>query len=267
MKKAIFLTILVPMVLLGIGQNVSKGFEAIEAKNFEEAEAIFSKALEKEPNDASAFIGMCRLYLNKGWKNWDAEKSLSYLIKAEEELKNFDANAWSKLEKMGLNPAELLQIRTMVEKRFLSIIDENPSEDAYNQWVERFPNSTARVNCEKARNVLASAEAEKGGTIESYSSFLKKYPTAVQAAEIMAKRDQMAMNEAKASENSGALALFIKNYPSSALLPQAEQMLHTRAYDEAKEIGTSAALMEYAAQYPTSVFADMAKKLANEKGN
>ena len=114
-------------------QNLGKGFDAIEAHDFDNAKKVFDDAVIVNDHDIVALYGLAKVYNARAYKNSDPAKAIELIQKAEKEFKIADEKELKKMEKFKVGKAEIAFLRTSIEKRLLELIDANPNVDAYDE--------------------------------------------------------------------------------------------------------------------------------------
>lgn len=251
-------------------QNPAKGFKAMEGGDYAEAKTIFEGALVLDENDPAANFGLSRYYGSPKSGEQDQEKALEYLVAAENNYPS-DEKIQNKLAKMGMDKAEMVSRRDMIEKGFLEDAKDVNTVAALNTFLERFPESTSKAAAANYRNKIAYADALKAGTVEALDAFISSYPDAYENTAGIPIRDKKAAEVALKTNTEEGYLHFIKSYPEAIQLPQIKARLNAVAFENAKATNTIDGYQEFMANYPESIFLEQAKQklewLESKAGN
>jgi tetratricopeptide (TPR) repeat protein len=261
MKRLTLLVVLTAALTYSTyGQNAAKGLKAIDAKDYTTAWKELEGAHQADANDIAANFGLSRLFgIGEAGKK-SKEKALEHLQAAEAAWARLDEKGREKLVKSGVTTAELDERRTKIESTFLEAAKAENTLEAYNAFLEAFPNAKALTTATNYRNALAFEMAQEQGTVEALDKFLAAYPKAEQAAEAATIRNQMATAEALKANTEEALKNFLKKYPDALQAPQIQQRLNAVAFENAKAANTIEAFENYIILCPESVFITQAKE-------
>lgn len=260
LSKSLFVSLLLLLASDFVAaQSLSKAFKALDAQDWQAARTAFEAALEVDKTDPAAHFGMSRLYGSKASGMRDKEMALKHLVQAEFGLGRLDDKSKSKLSKMGVSNAELVTRRDQIEKSFLQDAKNAGTVDAYNHFIERFPESPSARIATNYRNAKAFEEAKTAGTVDALDAFIASYPEAEEIEDVIVERDKKAAEEALKAGTVAAFSHFLAHYPEAPQAPQMQQRLNAAAFEEAKKTNTVNAYKAYIEKYPSSIFIMQAK--------
>lgn len=261
MKRfVIFILLLGVYSITILAQNASKGIKAFESKDYPVAWENFEGIVKSDPNDITANFYLSKLFGIDDAENKSKEKALDHLKAAEAEWSKLDDKSKAKLEKSGITNAELASRRNRIESSFLEEAKELHSIEAYNNFLENFPDSKSATACRNYRNELAWEQTKENGSIEAMDKFIAKYPDADEIKVAKPIRDERATVLALQAGTEEALSNFLSKYPDAIQAPQIKQRLNAVAFENAKQINSIEAYKSYINRFPDSVFLTQAKE-------
>lgn len=139
--------------------------------------------------------------------------------------------------------------------------------DAYNGFIQRFPDAAQVPQAIANRDHLAFVAASATNTVEAYNTFLKQYPEAANVSLAVKKRNEQAFLQARAKNNIEALEQYLLQFPDALEAMQARKILQDLLYAKAKEVKSLEAYNAFIAKYPDGKqFVDVFNLKMNELG-
>ncbi len=219
-------------LLLTAGRS-DKGIKQLSRENYDKAEGIFKEALSEDSNDIVAQYGLAVIYARENSNTFKPEKAYQHIS----EVLTTDNN--TALGELGITKANIIFIQDKLVRYFytkatventiegykeflfkysntkytepiksklyvkaLGLARQAKSIDAYNEYIEAYPESNKFLEEAIAeRNKLAFEQARQANTTVAFDSFLVAYPNAVEKDEIMALRNEKAYLELLESKN------------------------------------------------------------------
>lgn len=158
--------------------KIEKGFDALQKKNFYDAEMIFRKLLKK--NKSVASFGLTKLYLTNDYRNLDS--AYKFVLQSESNFQLVSSKSRSKLKPVGFDSLAILDLKQTVSSAFFEKYLRNPSEEIFIQFIEQNGWSILVPSAIHLRDSIAFSKAEARKSSIAFTEFLAKYPSSYLAA-------------------------------------------------------------------------------------
>lgn len=276
MTRFLILSVLFLLVfaITGNGQNIRRGYKLLEKTDYEKAGVLFSEAIEENPKNPAALLGLMLILaddssssfdLISAWKNGSAITSLLEQFTTED--LEFVGEYFYNTEERHINRPVKKKIEYAVEtveaKLIRHIREENDLELVYSV-LEAFPDFKYYENVIHIRNQLEFRKYEKQNTLDGYLEFIRKFPEAAQIEKAIRYRNRFAFEMASTLNTHDSYSGFLNKYPEAAEATQAIKRLHSVDFESAKKAGSIQALDEFMARYPDALENYEAKQIQKQ---
>ncbi len=261
---SIFLFLL--LSVYAVAQEVEYPCDSYIAKwKFDKAEEKLTKALTKEP-DATVYYAAAMLYSTKTFVNYNPDKAYGFMLKSQDAYGSVEPKKLEKLNKRGYNDDMYAQAYVKLAQLGLEQADKANTVDDYDHFLDYYKHSNADQKAEaiNKRNALAFAEAQQQKSVEAYNAFLQKYPQAKEVKQAVKERNALAYTEADKLGTLDAYNEYVSTYPDADDTPKAWENIYRLAYNEVQRINTEQSYWDYARTYPKSQYAAIATEKATQ---
>ncbi|MBN1559113.1 tetratricopeptide repeat protein [candidate division KSB1 bacterium] len=148
---------------------------------------------------------------------------------------------------------------TTPEQKFQKAQEENTIK-AYQEFVDKYPNSKFADIAGKKIASLAFEKAISSNTEQAFIEFIDKYPESELVVDAKKNVERIAFEQAAGKATEQACRDFIEKYPDSELVPDARKKMEKISFDEASRNNTKQAYKEFIAKYPGSELVEEAQK-------
>jgi len=199
------------------------GLKAITKKKYDKAYAIFTKALDKNPDNVIALYGMSKLLTIKDFSQYDVERAYVHLINTKEMYKQLEDKIKYKLQKTEVLENNILALQSQIDSiAFQNAVLANAPE-ALEQFIKIHKTSPQLSKAEVLKRQLEYLNVQKANTYEAYGDYLKKYPSSGKEAQAKKKYDLLLYQTLTEDGSLQAYKNFITNYPESPYLEEATE--------------------------------------------
>lgn len=246
-------------------QDCDKGFKEIKKQKLDKAYEVFTKIIEKKPEDAGSYYGLAILYIDPSFKSFNAEKAYDNIMKAKTYYNNIQIEKEkNKLIKINITDSAIDSLVIIIESKLLDNVSNQKTIGAYSEYLEKYPNAHNTKDCIIQQHSFAFELAKQTNTIESYNQFIDNYSLAKQKDSAIFLRNLKAFEEAKNANTIYSLDMFIKKYPDAVDNKAAKILRNQLAYEEAKAKGTLEAYNNFIEKYPNADEIKNAKNIVYE---
>jgi outer membrane protein OmpA-like peptidoglycan-associated protein len=232
-----------------------QALKLIEKQKFEKVEKKLLEDLEKNPFGVEENFIAAVLYMSAGYQNFDIQTAYDRLnISRRSFAALSDSKEIEKLAKVPINN-EVFQTNLDSLGRIAFQWYEKKNEiKAYEQFIDYFTELPKQYRDQAQSNIhaLAFKQAEVQHTEQAYHDFLTKYPSSVQFRDAEKRRNELAFNLAKATDDIAAYKAFIQKYPSAEQVLLATDRIENLAFQQCEASNTSKAFGTYLKDYPKS---------------
>ena len=214
MTKSLLLSglLAISLVWLDANRNAQRQLEKL---NFERAEDLLQKSLEKDSINPGAWYVYSLMYSMPDYPNHDYEQAFDHILRAEEQwllatediLDDIAKNDWSKDD------------FTRQHQRLDSVLYQRAREEdsrlAYQHFIDRHPGAAQYTEAVGLRNSHAFAEAQQVNTWQAYRDFAEAYPGAEEAPEALSRYHRKQYEEMTAEGTPGSYETFVRQYPEN----------------------------------------------------
>lgn len=246
MKKALFILLI---LLIGCftkveGQSVKSGLKAIEKEDFEKAQSVFSKILEKEAQNPLANFGMALLYHRPQYDFYNLYSAYNYIEIASEN--------WALLKPKEQQSYSLENEQKQISQDLLNYIQESLDSVLIEQFMQEYPESDIYAPIEQLKFQLEYEKIMKKNTLEAYQHFIREYPNAPQISEAKTQRNTFAYQYAQKQNTINAYDQFIQSYPEASQIELAQNKRDSLAFSKATQQHTIQAYESFIQKYPNA---------------
>jgi outer membrane protein assembly factor BamD (BamD/ComL family) len=224
-KRSAFLFICF-FLFLQLGFASDKGLKALSEKKYDQAYAIFTADLEKNPDDVVALYGLTKLLSLQEFPQYNLEKAYVHLINAKEAYKVLDEKKKKRLVKTEVQEANLLALQEAIDAAaFREAVRANTVE-ALDGFLKVHRTSPQLDEALALRKQLEYLEVKKANTYQAYAEYLKKYPDSDKVVEAKKKYEQLLYQTLTADGSFQSYKNFIEQYPKSPYLKEATEKMN-----------------------------------------
>lgn len=232
-------------------QECEKGFKEIKKQKLDKAYEVFTKIVEKKPEDAGSYYGFAILYIDPNFKSFDPEKAYVNIKKSKTYYNNMQIDKEkNKLNKINITENAIDSLIIIIESKLLDNVSNQKTISAFTEYLEKYPNAHNIKDCIIRQNFFAFELAKQTNTIESYNEFIDKYSTASQIDSAILFRNERAYELAKNTNTLKSYQEFIDKFPMAKQKDEAILLRNAKAYEEAKTLNTINALDAFIKTYP-----------------
>ncbi|NBX79390.1 MAG: WG repeat-containing protein [Flavobacteriales bacterium] len=158
--------------------KIEKAFDALQKKNFYDAEMTFRKLLKK--NTSVASYGLTKLYLTNDYRILDS--AYKFVLQSEANFQLISPKSLTKLKSLGFDSLAIQDLKQTVSNAFFEKYLKNPNEEIFIQFIEQNAWSVLVPAAIHLRDSIAFSEAEARKSSIAFTEFLAKYPSSYLAA-------------------------------------------------------------------------------------
>ncbi|MDF1549084.1 MAG: hypothetical protein P1P88_14765, partial [Bacteroidales bacterium] len=253
--KPYFLLYLLSFAFWGSNLLAQSSFDKlIEKQEFDKVYKKITKKLEKEPDDVITNFDFSVFFNIRENPQYNTDSAYYFVRRTKELLNKLFQKEKDKLLKDNFNDATIEKQIVNVCKNAFSQAKEKNSIEAYNYFMDHFPDSENELNEAIAlRNKIAFTDAEKTNSVESFQNFIDAYPNATEIPGAKAKRNSLAFQGAADRNTVESFQYFINTYPEAKEIELATQKRDLLAFQSARQTNTSTAFTAFMSNYPKSL--------------
>ncbi|MGV3642217.1 MAG: hypothetical protein ACO1NZ_16965 [Adhaeribacter sp.] len=242
------------LLFLQVGFASEKGLKALSEKKYDQAYAIFTADLEKDPDDIVALYGLTKLLSLKEFPEYNLEKAYVHLINAKEVYKTLSDKQKKKLVKTEVQENNLLALEEMIDAEAFQEAVRANSVEALDSFLKVHRTSPQLKEALALKKQLEYLEVKKANTYQAYADYLKKYPDSDRVAEAKKKYEQLLYQTLTAKGTYQEYKDFIAQYPKSPYLAEATEKMNVAELKTLLKENSLAGYEAFLASNPDSKF-------------
>ncbi len=209
--------------------GISKGYEALQVKDYFKAKKLFSKGMKYNPEAAS--YGLSIIYSRNDNPFYNRDSAYRYIIIADTNWIHARERKKEKWAKYGWTRSGIDSMKQVISDQFFVEVKKAHSVAAYTNFMSNHPWSKHMERALAVRDSLAFFQAMQENTSSAYKDFLSTYPQSTYApmAEDNFFNSQFYEKTEKGSLDS--YLKFIDEHPNSPMLPEAERAVYKLVTD------------------------------------
>jgi outer membrane protein assembly factor BamD (BamD/ComL family) len=262
--KQILLVVI--LCALGGNINAQNYDKLLKKGKYKQAHKTMDRALVSNPDDVKTLYFYSRYYRDTLNPDMNIYKAYLKAMDAYSAYDNKASKRQkARLDKDGYNSAFLIQNILDICRDALRDIDKSPSVFKYEDYLSKYKNGEKYFDLVlQKRDSFVLKKAEETHTEEAYQNFIDKYPNSVLIKKALHMRDQVAYDNALSYKTVEALETFISKYPASEYRYSAKLKMDSTAFAFSEIQNTETAYEQFIAKYPDALQVGSAKiKLEN----
>jgi hypothetical protein len=253
LKRSAYLFVLFFLLLQVCFAN-DKGLKALSEKKYDQAYAIFSADLKKNPDDIVALYGLTKLLSMKDFPQYNLEKAYVHLINAKEVFKVLDEKKKKKLNKTEVQESNLLALQESIDAAAFQEAARANTVEALDTFLKIHRTSPQLDEALALKKQLEYLNVKKANTYQAYAEYLKKYPDSDRVVEAKKKYDQLLYQTLTAAGTYQSYKDFIAQYPDSPYLKEATEKMNMAELKSLLKENSLASYEAFLASNPESKF-------------
>lgn len=219
------------------------------------AEASIRKAFKKDTLNPEAKFLYARFFLSQENPAFQIDSSYLYTRRTLTALGQSTVRQRERLQKLLVDSTTVLAFRAKVDSAAFERAKLANTEEAYAQFIVRFPTAVQVNTAIELRDELAYVDALRLNRASAFAEYVKKYPSSHRADDARERYELLIFRE---RTNSGKLAdyvTFLRDFPSNSHRGQAE----TAIFEITTSSGLTADYLDFITRYPTSSVSSRAR--------
>lgn len=193
----------------------------MDKEKYAKAEKLLLKSLSKDSLNPAAHYLLSQLYLDTAYIQ-DIDTAQYFIQEAISELPEAEKKDLRRLRKIDADSAAILEQLSLVDSAAFHRATEAHNIEAYNYFLDRYPEASQTEEARMRRNALAFRAAEQENTYQAYQHFLQTYPDAAEAPIARERYEELLFIANTKTGTLDAYVRFLEQYPET---PYRERLL------------------------------------------
>lgn len=248
---------LILFVSFSLVSNPSRAgvFDRVEAAmdkgDFERAEKLVRKSLEKKELTAGVQYYLSRLYLEKENPSYQVDSAHVFIEAAISTFQNADEPTQALLKEEGIRMEILQRQYVRVAQVAFDLVLSNLSVTLLNQFIQDYKGSELVNTASDIRDSLAFDLAKAENSWQSFEQYVKTYSSSRYLKQAKDQYELLLYKDQTKDQKLDSYARFWKAYPQSPYRRDAEQQI----FNKSTANGDSRSFYQYLKNYPRSELA------------
>ncbi|WP_425393087.1 WG repeat-containing protein [Ekhidna sp.] len=202
--------VLMQLILFGTVDRIQK---ALEKKEYEKAEELIIKGLEKEPQNAGVSYYQAKLLFDPAYKNYSVDSARLIIYIAWEKLNKADASQLEDLKEDGITKEKIRELFDQIRDKIFQRTLQNLSIETATSFQAIYPESVYDDILTFKVDSMQFKRARQIGSQEAFISFIEKNPTSVFKPKADSILDHLRVNRLRKSGTLNDYYSFLDTYP------------------------------------------------------
>jgi hypothetical protein len=250
-KTQIIIFLFLGVVFLASAGVFDRIQKFIEKEEFEKAEKLTRKSLEKDTLNPGAKYYLSLLFFEKGYQIFNEDSAIYYIRSAEFDYDHADEETLNDLEESNITRSILEEQHSVISDYAFHLAIDFISIESLETFMSRYPESD-KVQCASyKRDSIAFAQARDKNTWEAYQSFFETYPNALQVEQAIEKYDLLIYKDKTSDGSLESYVTFLGQFPQTPYRPEIEKIIFEKSTFE----NTLDSYFNFIQNYPRSQYA------------
>jgi len=177
MKKILYTTIIIlTSTFILRAQNVNKGFQYIEQKEYEKAIKIFNKAITTEKDYVAGKYGLALIYTDTDFSGYKFYNAYQYVSAAKNRFQKYSPNIKIQYFKnFGISEKSMDSISNFILESEYQKALSYERIDVWNNFISLYKDTPQAKQLETIRDSIIFENVKKDGSVYAYEKFLYDY--------------------------------------------------------------------------------------------
>ncbi len=211
-----------PSLLLAQSGPSKRAWKNYADKDFEKAQELVVKGLQKDSLDAMAWFIRARLSFTPEWQPVDIPAADTFLKRSVRLMEQIAPDQLEEIRKEGISSSVVATLRQQIDSAAFVRARESMTETAFVDFLEKFPAAEQTERAISLRDSLAFVGAVNVNTYHAYQEFMDKYPQAEQVAQARARYEKLYFDIATENKTLESYRQFLIDNPATPYRDEAE---------------------------------------------
>ena len=206
------------------GNNIEKGFEALQEYNYFEAKRIFLKTIKKD--SSAAGFGLATIFFRNDNPFHSLDSAHKFISISERNFKNISTKSKEILARFNIDYLSVLDLRAKISLEYFKIALKINTEDGYQEFILKNQWANERFLAIHKRDSIVFDLAKKKNTASDINAFMMKYPESEYILDAQKVFDLCQYKEYTYDGKIDSYVSFCKEYPRSRYVKDAEDKIY-----------------------------------------
>lgn len=253
-KLILVIGLSLPLFISVFAGNLLKVRKLLEKAQYEKAEKVVRKALDKNPTDIEGNFYLSILFLEESYNLYNIDSALIFINKAEANFSKANEEELAQQAKALITQEMLGAQHAQVDKAGYLRAMEAMSVQAMENFMETFDGAAQTDKVIKVRDSLVYDQTKRSNTWQAYEIYFQTYPTSVYADEAKKKYQSLIFESYTSDGSVDGYMRFLEDHPNTPFRKQAESVI----FDLLTPANDWKGLKKFLERYPNSHLAKRA---------
>ncbi|MEQ8581781.1 MAG: WG repeat-containing protein [Marinoscillum sp.] len=200
----------------------------MEKGDYEKAEKVARKSLEKEIVNPGARYYMSLLFLEDRYQIYQVDSAYTYITTALSDLAMASEESRGELREAGLDSSRLVAQKQRVELAAFSRTEEEMSVSGFEQYLVKFQEAVKKGRAIFMRDSLAFGQASQQDTWQAYERFFEDYPQSTFVSDARSRYQSLIFKDYTKDDRLESYIKFLEDHPDTPFRKMAEEIIFER---------------------------------------
>ncbi|VXD20774.1 Outer membrane protein assembly factor BamD (BamD/ComL family) [Marinoscillum sp. 108] len=200
----------------------------MEKGDYEKAEKVARKSLEKERVNPGSRYYMSLLFLEERYHLYQVDSAYAYITNALSDLGVATAEVREELMEAGLDSSRFVAQRQQVELAAFARTESEMSIAAFEQYLAKFPEAVKKGRAIFMRDSLAFGQASEQDTWQAYERFFEEYPQSTFVPDARSRYQSLIFKDYTKDDKLESYIKFLEDHPDTPFRKMAEEIIFER---------------------------------------
>jgi tetratricopeptide (TPR) repeat protein len=213
------------LVISSPAGNLLKVRKFLEKAQYDKAEKVVRKALDKNPEDIEGNFYLSILFLEASYNLYNIDSALIFINKADTNFSSANEEALKDLSKSLINKELLKAQRDSIDEAGYRRAMDAMNVESMEYFTKTFDGATQAEKVLQVRDSLVYDKAKITNTWQTYEAYFQTYPASVYADEAKKKYQSLIFQSYTSDGGVNGYILFLEDHPTTPFRKQAESVI------------------------------------------
>jgi hypothetical protein len=225
LKIVLLCVAMVSCASAGAQSSSDLALKNLQRQKWQRAYELLAKALAKDSLNVTANYVLAQYFFSEANPSYHLDSAYQYVLEAINDFQKTNAKQRERLRRFPVDSLDLSVLRHKIDSTAFELVKQNQSEDAWTDFINRFPISTYIPRAVELRDSVAYEDCVIQNTSDGFHEFLEKYPRARQAETARNNYEVLLLSEKTADGTLASYETFLAEYPDSPHRRSVEQTI------------------------------------------
>jgi len=228
--------------------------KALEEGDYDKAESLLLKSLEKDPINPGAKYLYSVLFIEKAFNRYSIDSSHHFIVAALKDYARGDEDILDQLEKNEISLKAINEQKERIDSLAFQRSLEVSTISGYQEFIDEFEGAAQINKAIAKRDSLAFLEASQKNRWQSYKRFMETYPISNQYDKAKKRYQKLIYEEKTKDKKLSSYKNFLVEFPDTPYRNQIE----LKIFRISTASGRKNDLLDFLVEYPKSSVAEKA---------